>query len=145
MTTAWVAFGLLLVAAYGDLRWRVIPRWVPVLLAVWCVVAEVLGLRGGPWWSPLAGGVLGGLLGLALLALGGIRSADAVLLALLGVALGVTAILWVLLLTALAGAAVALATVARGRQDLPFTPAMALGLFAYLVWQTARWLTGGSP
>jgi prepilin peptidase CpaA len=89
-------------------------------------------------WLAAAGGlVLGLALGWPLFALGGWGGGDVKLLAALGAALGPAALVQVAIWMGVAGGALALVAAARGKKDLAYVPAIAIGLFVNTLWPHA--------
>jgi prepilin peptidase CpaA len=121
--------GLVLVATVQDVRSREIPDWISLLLLAWAVLATALGLHPVGWLSLLGGLAIGFVLSTLFFALGGLGAGDVKLLTALGAALGHAAVLFTLFWIALAGGALALVALGRGKRDLAYGPAIALGLF----------------
>lgn len=99
-------------AAHSDLRRRRIPNWLTLSLAL----AGILAAAVRPDLSvsqALAGLGVGLLIPFVLFALGMLGAGDAKLLAAIGAWMGPVGVLWVLLFTALAGAALSLGLAAR--------------------------------
>jgi prepilin peptidase CpaA len=137
----WVPFLLTLVAVACDLRSREIPNRIPASILVSACVAWAAG------WLDITGAALvGGVaLGLALSGviywLGGWGGGDVKLLAALGAWLGPTALLSTCFWMAIVGAVLSCVSLARGRRDLAYAPAIAGGLLIYLLWpETLRQL-----
>jgi prepilin peptidase CpaA len=135
MSLPWLPLVVVLVAAAFDLRSREVPDWVALVLLGWAVVATGFRLHPVGWLALLAG--LGAGLGLsvALFALGGLGGGDVKLTAALGAALGLWDLLAVLLCTGLAGGVLALVALLRGKRDLAYVPAFALGFLMFLAWR----------
>lgn len=120
-------------AAAVDLIRREIPDRIPAGLALWAVIAQLLGFLPFAWNSLLLGcatGLLVGAIGFRLRSLGG---GDVKLLAGLGAAVGFSAVWTLLFWTALAGGVLGLIAKCRGERELAFAPAIAVGLLAVLV------------
>jgi prepilin peptidase CpaA len=132
---AWVALALVLVATVFDLRSREVPDTISVLLLGWAVAVAALRLDGNGWASMLAGLCVGLLASGSFFALGGLGGGDVKLIAALGAVLGHPAIWSALFWTALAGGGCALIALIRGRRDLAYLPAIALGLSIHILWQ----------
>jgi len=132
---AWVALGLVLVATVFDLRRREVPDTISVLLLGWAVLAAMLRLDGRGWGAMLAGLAAGLLCSGSFFVLGGLGGGDVKLIAALGAVLGHPAIWPALFWIALAGAVFAIVALVRGRRDLAYLPAIALGLVIHLFWQ----------
>lgn len=129
----WVPLLLMCCAAVYDLRSRTIPDWVPGALLTWGLLATALGWSGVPWLGVLSGVVIGFLLGLPLFAAGAFGGGDVKLVAALGAALGPMALLATLFWVAVAGGVLSVIALWRGRRDLAYVPAIALGLLVYSV------------
>jgi prepilin peptidase CpaA len=117
------------VATAYDLRSREIPDWISLLLLVWAVGSTALELHPVGWLSLLGGLTIGFVLSTVFFALGGLGAGDVKLMTALGAALGHVAVLFTLFWIALAGGALAFVALARGKRDLAYGPAIALGLF----------------
>jgi len=128
----WAALALVTAGTVRDLYRHEIPDVVPaalLLLAFWSAA------RMSPHaWVSLAGGFAVALgVGVALFATGGFGGGDVKLITALGALLGVRDLLTLLFYTALAGGALAVIAAARGKRDLAYAPAIALGLLIMLV------------
>jgi prepilin peptidase CpaA len=128
-----VAIGLTLVATVYDLRRREVPDWIGAALVVCAATAIAAGLTDVTWVGLAIGAALGLILTLPLYALGGFGGGDVKLVVALGAALGPLALLSALFWVALSGGALAVIAAIRGRRDLAYVPAIALGLFVYWV------------
>jgi prepilin peptidase CpaA len=128
-----IAIGLTLVATVYDLRRREVPDWMGAALVVCAVAAIAAGFTEVTWAGLALGAGLGLALTLPLYALGGFGGGDVKLVVALGAALGPLALLSALFWVALSGGVLALVAVIRGRRDLAYVPAIAIGLLAYLV------------
>jgi len=128
-----IAIGLTLVATVYDLRRREVPGWIGAALVVCAVAAIGAGFTEVTWAGLALGAGLGLALTLPLYALGGFGGGDVKLVVALGAALGPLALLSALFWVALSGGVLALVAVIRGRRDLAYVPAIAIGLLAYLV------------
>jgi prepilin peptidase CpaA len=121
------------VAAIFDLRKREIPNWIAASLVACAFLCTAAG------WSDVTWGrlALGALIGLAvtapLYALGGFGGGDVKLVVALGVALGPAPLLAALFWVAVCGGALAVVALLRGRRDLAYSPAIALGLLLYWI------------
>ena len=127
---------LLLVATAVDFRRREIPDWISVALLIWAIGATVFGLAAQGWASLSLGLVLGSALGLLLFWLGGFGGGDAKLLAGLGAVCGPWAFVSLLVYVAVAGGVMAIVAVLRGKRDIAYAPAMALGWLLFMVFAT---------
>ena len=125
---------LLVVASVYDLRTRVIPDWISVLLLLGAAGAAAANVAGIRFWM-VATGAAGGLaVGYALFRWARLGGGDAKLIAAVGALLGPVGLLFALFWMALAGGLLALIALARGQRDYAYGPAIAAGYFAYLVW-----------
>jgi prepilin peptidase CpaA len=129
----YMAIGLTLVAVFYDLRRREVPDWIGAALVIFAVTTIAAGLTDVTWAGLATGAVLGLALTLPLYALGGFGGGDVKLVVALGAALGPLALLSALFWVAISGGALALIAAIRGRRDLAYVPAIALGLFVYWV------------
>lgn len=118
-------------ATVCDLRSRTIPDWVPGAILAWGILATALGWSSVSWLGVLGGIMLGLLVGLPLFAAGAFGGGDVKLVAALGAALGPLALLSTLFWVAIAGGILAALALWRGRRDLAYVPAIALGLLIY--------------
>lgn len=132
-----MALVLVLVATGFDLRRREVPDTISVLLLGWAVMARAIRLDGNDhgWGSMLAGLAVGLVCSGFFFVLGGLGGGDVKLIAALGAVLGHPAIWPALFWIALAGAVLSLVALIRGRRDLAYLPAIALGLTIHLLWQ----------
>ncbi len=128
-----IAIGLTLVATVYDLRRREVPDWIGAALVVCAVAAIAAGFTKVTWAGLALGAGLGLALTLPLYALGGFGGGDVKLVVALGAALGPLALLSALFWVALSGGVLALVAVIRGRRDLAYLPAIAIGLLAYCI------------
>jgi prepilin peptidase CpaA len=128
-----VAIALTLVATVYDLRRREVPNWIGAALVVSAATAIAAGLTDVTWVGLAIGAALGLILTLPLYGLGGFGGGDVKLVVALGAALGPLALLSALFWVALSGGALAVIAAIRGRRDLAYVPAIALGLFVYWV------------
>ena len=128
----WAALALVTAGTFRDLDRREIPDVVPaavLLLAIWSV-----GRMSPRVWVDHVGGFAVALgVGVALFSTGGFGGGDVKLIAALGALLGVRDLFTLLFYTALAGGALAVIAAARGKRDLAYAPAIALGLLIMLV------------
>ncbi|HEV3338821.1 MAG TPA: prepilin peptidase [Pirellulales bacterium] len=129
----YIAIGLTLVAVFYDLRRREVPDWIGASLVVCAVTAIAAGLTNVTWAGLAIGAALGLALTLPLYALDGFGGGDVKLVVALGAALGPLALLSALFWVAVAGGVLALLAAIRGRRDLAYVPAIALGLLVYWV------------
>jgi prepilin peptidase CpaA len=124
---------LVVLATLHDLRGREIPDWISVSLVVWGALATALGYSGLSWLQLALGMSLGFAVALPFYAAGGFGGGDLKLVVGLGGVLGPWALLSTLCWVAIAGGALALLAKARGQRDLAYVPAIATGLFVYML------------
>jgi len=124
---------LVLTAAAYDLKSREIPDWISLVLLGAAALAAGLSVDAMPWSWRVIGLLVGFGLGALLFALGAMGGGDAKLMAAMGAALGVPALLVTLLFSAVAGGVLAGIARFRGRKELAYAPAFAVGLLAFLV------------
>jgi len=127
---ALAALALLVVSVVCDLRTRTIPDTVSIALVA-------LGLAATCWrwhdvsWSQLGIGLgVGFAIGAALFYLGAMGGGDAKLCAGLGAVCGWPRVLEVLFATALFGGVLSYWAKRRGKESLPYAPAIAAGYVA---------------
>ena len=89
---------------------------------------------GAAWLAAVAGFALGLALTWPLFALGGLQGGDVKLLAAVGCVLGPKGLLCAMFWMALAGGAWALVCKARGKKDLAYVPAIAVGVLVETIW-----------
>lgn len=132
--TILVPFAFLLAATAFDL-WndREIPDTLSILLIVWAVVARFAGWIEVPWLSMGIGCAVGFALGALLFWMGGLGGGDVKLVAALGAAIGISDLLTTLFWMAIAGGVLSIITVLRGKKELAYVPAIALGLLVTLL------------
>ena len=130
---AWIPFLFVLWATVHDLRTRHVPDAISLTLVGWAILATVLRLDDVGGTARLAGLAIGLTLSGVFFALGGLGGGDVKLIAALGAALGHAAVLPALFWIALAGGALSLVALLRGRRDLAYLPAIALGLLIFLL------------
>ena len=128
----WLALAAVSTATITDWRRREIPHWISVALILVAVCAKALGLHPIPWSELLLGAGVAFVLGAALFALGALGGGDVKLFAALGAALGLKAFVPFLLITSVAGGALALVARRRGEREQAYAPAMLLGLLGLL-------------
>jgi len=121
------------VAMLYDLRRREVPNWIAASLIVCTAVAIAVGLANVTWIGFASGAALGFVLTFPLYALGGFGGGDLKLVVALGAALGPLALLSTLFWMALCGGVLACVAWLRGRRNLAYVPAIALGLLIYWI------------
>lgn len=124
---------LLVVATVSDLRKRVVPDWIPLAILAWAAIATFSGLGDVGWHGVVAGALLGFGLGAIVFYLGGLGGGDVKLMAACGACVGPLGLLYLLFWMAVAGGALALIAAARGKQDLAYVPAIAIGFAVYVI------------
>jgi prepilin peptidase CpaA len=129
----WVPLFLICLAAVFDVRQRTIPDSISVALLAWAVGATAAGFAELGWVDLTLGFGLGASLGVFLFWLGGLGGGDAKLLAALGASLGPLELLVLLFYVAVAGGIMAIVALTRGRRDLAYAPAMALGFLIFMI------------
>jgi prepilin peptidase CpaA len=134
----WSPLLLLVAAAVADLRRREIPDWIPIALLCWAVGTKVFGAATPGWASIALGFGAGAVLGLLAFWLGAFGGGDAKLLAALGALLGSHDFVVVLFYVALAGGVLGVVAALRGRRDLAYAPAMALGFLVFVITRGVR-------
>jgi prepilin peptidase CpaA len=130
----WVALLFVLLATVFDLKTREIPNTISLGLLAWAVAATALGYPGFGWSSMLGGLAIGFGMSVIFFVFGGLGGGDVKMITALGAALGHAAILPVLFWIALAGGMLSVVAVLRGQRNLAYMPAIALGLFVFLLW-----------
>ena len=123
----------LLLATIFDFRTRQIPDSIPIALVGWAVGTTAFGMSSHGWMSLGLGLTLGASIGTFLFWLGGFGGGDAKLLAAVGATLGPRALPAFLFYAAIAGGLLAAVALLRGKRDLAYTPAMALGFFVFMM------------
>ena len=124
--------GLILVTIF-DFWKRQIPDSIPIALFGWAVGTTAFAMSSQGWVSLALGLGLGFSIGGFLFWLGGFGGGDAKLLAAVGATLGPRALLAFLFYCAIAGGLLAAVALLRGKRDLAYTPAMALGFFVFMM------------
>ncbi len=122
------------IALVCDLRTREIPDWVPIVIVVWACLATAAGLHKVTWVGLMAGALVGLGLSAAVFHLGGLGGGDVKLLAAIGAAVGPWALFAILAWMAFAGGIFALAALARGKREIAYVPAIAVGVLIETVW-----------
>lgn len=129
----WVPLLGLILATIFDFWKRQIPDSIPIALLGWAVGTAAIGMSSPGWLALVSGLGLGVSIGVALFWLGGFGGGDAKLLAAVGATLGPRAFLAFLFCAAIAGGLLAVVALLRGKRDLAYAPAMALGLFVLMM------------
>jgi len=128
----------LVIASIFDVRTRQIPDSISIGLLLWAVATTALGTSSHGWVSLVLGMGLGLSVGVLLFWLGGFGGGDVKLLASLGATLGLRAFPAFLFYAAIAGGLLAALALLRGKRDLAYAPAMALGLAVLMIVQGMR-------
>ena len=123
----------LILATIFDFWKRQIPDSIPITVFLWAVGTTAFGMSSQGWISLALGLGLGFSIGAFLFWIGGFGGGDAKLLAVVGAALGPRALPAFLFYCAIAGGLLAAVALLRGRRELAYTPAMALGLFVFMM------------
>ena len=123
----------LILATIFDFWKRRIPDSIPITLFGWAVGTTAFGMSSQGWMSLALGLGLGFSIGAFLFWLGGFGGGDAKLLAAVGATLGPRSLLAFLFYVAIAGGLLAAVALLRGKRDLAYAPAMALGLFVFMI------------
>ena len=124
----WVLLLFVLPATVIDLKTREVPDLLSLTLLGWAIVVTGLHLHDVGWASLLGGFLIGIGFSGAFYVMGGIGGGDVKFIAALGAALGHAAIIPALFWIALSGGALALLALYRGKRDLAYLPAIAIGL-----------------
>ncbi|MCA9072482.1 MAG: prepilin peptidase [Planctomycetaceae bacterium] len=125
---------ILIVASIFDVRSREIPDWIPLLMIVSAVVAVTFDWIPLSFAQSLLGVGVGFLITLPLAWMGGLGGGDLKLVSALGAWFGPIALVCVLFWVAIAGLVLSAAFWVRGKKDLPYVPAIAIGLAIFLCW-----------
>lgn len=123
----------LVLAAIIDVRTRQIPDSISIGVLLWAVATTAFGTSSHGWISLVLGLGLGLSVGVLLFWLGGFGGGDVKLLASLGATLGLRAFPAYLFYAAIAGGLLAALALLRGKRDLPYAPAMALGFVMFIM------------
>ena len=123
----------LILATIFDFWKRQIPDSIPIALFGWAVGTTAFGMSSQGWISLALGLGLGFAIGVFLFWLGGFGGGDAKLLAALGATLGPRALPAFLFYVAIAGGLLAAVALLRGKRDLAYAPALALGLLVFMM------------
>lgn len=134
-----VAFVLLLVASFVDVRTREIPDWISLAVVLVAVLAASLGSAGIRWWMVVSGAAAGLLIGYSLFRFCRFGGGDAKLITALGALLGPVGLLFLVFWMSIAGGVLAVIAIARGQRDYAYAPAIAAGFAAYLVYPCGVW------
>ena len=133
-----VPFLALVLATILDLRTREIPDAIPIVVIGWAVGATAFGISPHGWISMMLGLGFGAATGLLLFWFGGFGGGDAKLLAGVGAAVGPRALPVFLFYAAIGGGVLALVALVRGKRDLAYAPAMAIGLLVFMMIRGVR-------
>ncbi|MEC8253236.1 MAG: A24 family peptidase [Planctomycetota bacterium] len=131
-----IAMMLLAAAVVCDLRSRISPDSISIALLTLAVIATVLRWNDVAWLALLGGFSAAFAIGAALFYSGAMGGGDAKLCAGLGALCGWPNVLEVLFATALCGGVLAYAAKRRGKETLPYAPAIAAG---YVLTMAITW------
>jgi prepilin peptidase CpaA len=131
MGVIWVIVVFVSVAAWYDVKSRIVPDWIPGLIML-CAVAQIF-VSTEPYVARVIveatlGAVLGLAIGLILFQYCGFGGGDAKLIAALGAFLGPSQLLATCVCIAIAGALAAMLAQSRGKRDFAYVPAIAVGV-----------------
>ena len=138
-SSQWIAVIAMLTlsaAVVCDLRTRIIPDSISVALVTLAVLATALRWHDVAWPALLGGLGVAFAIGAALFYAGAMGGGDAKLFAGLGALCGWPSVFEVLFATALSGGVFAYAAKRRGKESLPYAPAIAAG---YAVTTAITW------
>jgi prepilin peptidase CpaA len=135
--TATILLSGVLLAAVIDVRRREVPDWIPIAILALALAGIAFGWLPHGWLAAAAGLLVGLALGLPLFAVGGWGGGDVKLLAALGAALGPVPLLKVAIWMGVAGGVLAVLAAIRGKKDLAYVPAIAVGLLINTLWPHA--------
>lgn len=130
--TLTVAFLLLLVATICDFRWREIPDWISVAIAMVALIASTAGWLGINLLWVVAGGAVGLIIGYGLFRFAQLGGGDAKLIASLGMLLGPVGILILVFGMSVFGGVLSLIAMFRGQRDYAYVPAITAGFVWYV-------------
>jgi prepilin peptidase CpaA len=130
----WVLVLFVLPATVIDLKTREVPDLLSLSLLGWAIVVTGLHLHDVGWASLLLGFVIGIAASGFFFAVGGVGGGDVKFIAALGAAIGHAALVPALFWIALSGGALALLALCRGKRDLAYLPAVAIGLAISQFW-----------
>jgi prepilin peptidase CpaA len=129
----WIALALLVAGTIFDLRRREIPNWIPLSLCALAVGATMLHVSPRGWSALALGGALGLAIGIAFFALGAFGGGDVKVIAALGALMGPAGLMSLLFYVAIAGGALAAVALVRGRREIAYAPAIALGFAMFTI------------
>lgn len=129
----WIAFAILAIAVFFDLRSREIPDALSVCLLLLALGATGFKLHRIGWLDSFLGFALGLCCGLVLFRMGGFGGGDVKLMASLGAVLGFMGELGVMFYVAIIGAILSLISLARGQKEFAYAPAIALGMLCFIL------------
>jgi len=133
VTQLWILFVILAATAIYDMVYREIPHFVPLIVLALGGVAHALGWQSMGWTDRAWGIGVGLVCSLLLYICGGLGGGDVKLIAAMGAVLGWKAEFGVLFYVALFGGVLALVARRRCEAEFAYCPAIALGLFAFIV------------
>jgi Flp pilus assembly protein protease CpaA len=133
MASYWLLLVFLSWISIQDLRRHEISNLMVMAIVLLGVVLTATGLNGLSWLDSLGGFAVGFLLALVFYCVGGLGGGDVKLLSAMGLVLGWRAELGVIFYVAIFGGFGAAIARWRKRDEFAYGPAIALGLFAYMV------------
>ncbi|APH04223.1 prepilin peptidase [Bacillus weihaiensis] len=135
---AWSLISLCMIVTVSDLKYMIIPDKVNLFFLVLFAGERILLVPATPWWDPLLGFLIGGIVPLLIILVsrGGMGGGDMKLLAVFGIILGWKLVLLSFFLATLIGTIVGLIGMATGvvkkGKPFPFGPFLVIGaLLAY--------------
>jgi prepilin peptidase CpaA len=129
-----VTLAILVTGSIGDLRDRIVPDVIPLLLVTVAIFAVGDGWVTHGGRSLALGGLVAAGIGAALFWFGGFGGGDVKVLVGLGCLVGVEHVLSLLFFIALAGGVAALLCLLRGTRELPYLPVMTAGFVVFRLW-----------
>ena len=124
----WIALGCLAVGTAFDLRRREIPDTVSAILLLLAIVLKLVGFHPLPWSSIGLGAGVAFVATAVPFYLGVLGGGDVKLMTALGAALGIHAVVLLMLLTGVFGGFLALRAHRRKETEIAYAPAMLAGL-----------------
>jgi len=133
----WAAVALLAAGTVWDLKHRTIPDVIPAAILAVAVATTAWQRAPQGWWMFGLGFAVALALGLALFARGGLGGGDVKVLAALGALVGLRGLFPLLFYVAIAGGVLGIVALARGKRDVAYAPAIALGFLVFVM--TRAW------
>lgn len=131
-TVAVLVIILLIIASICDIRTREIPDWISIVIGLVALGSAWIGWLGIDFRWVLVGGVVGLAIGYFLFRYAKLGGGDAKLIAALGMLVGPMGLMVVLFGMAVAGGALSIIAMIRGKRDFAYVPAIALGFLGYI-------------